>query len=106
MICDAGRTGAKRGSWRTQPEHWCGRTDDEDGGWLDAADGTAAPTPAGSQGRNKERRRKQTTLTVSSPPCGVPEVLLIGREAAEREIDGSGRALGFAARCGVGKLGS
>jgi hypothetical protein len=80
--------------------------DDEDEGWLRAANNMTAPTPADSQGRNRARRLKQTALTASSPPCGVPEVLLVGGEAAEREIDGGGGVLGFAAQGGAGKLGS
>jgi hypothetical protein len=83
-----------------------GHIGDEDGGWLGAADGTEAPTPAGSQGRNKARRREQTVVTVSSPPCGVPGVLLVGGEAAEREIDSGGRALGFMARAAQESLGA
>jgi hypothetical protein len=61
-------------------------------------DSAATATPASALGRNNARGRKQMAHTVSSPPCGSLGVLLVGEEAAEREIDGGGRALGFAGR--------
>jgi hypothetical protein len=59
-ICGAGSTGAKRGSWRIQLEHLCGRTDDDIGARRGKADGSRQRTPTSSCRRCRARGRERT----------------------------------------------